>query len=718
MQEPDNNVENGAPASPVSPIHEALPTAHVPPSDPSPAPARQSIDEAAKKAVDSVLYSDIGVSTLLNRLKQSIASVKDFSSFLKKRSTIEDEHAKELRRLCKTTHQDIRKADSRQGSYARQFEAVTNLHERMAENGLQFALNLHQMHEDLNTLAFEMEKGRKNWKQIGLSAEQKATDAEKQMEKAKQKYDQFAEQYDHARTGDGGKHFGLRGMKSAEQREEELKAKVEMSDKDYQAKVQYARQQRQELLNTTRPQAIKALEDLITECDAGLTLQMQKFATFNERLMLANGLLVSPLNEPNAPHQPSMRELIMQIDNLQDFQVYVRSFGAKIPPRGGEIEYKQHPSLAPKGQPYKPPEQQQPSFQPAAPPKDQSPTQYSPAYAPGPVQPPPAQAPSSFPMQQYGASVPENQAAPSSPKHGFNSYNNARNSYDRGDLYGAPAHPPAPAQVQAPPPGSTLQQASAASGYGPPPNPAYPGQQPYGRSPYPSGPSGPPVLPPVAVGPPASAPRPSTREGRSGGAPAKPVFGLSLDELFRRDQSPVPLIVYQCIQAVDLFGLDHEGIYRIPGNMNQVAELKSQFDHNAERVNFQNPEAFFHDVNNAAHLLKMFFRELSDPLFTSEHYNELIEAAKVQDDIVRRDSLHAIINALPDPNYATLRALTLHLHRVVEHGEANRMTSSTLAVIFAPTLMGPHHGPMADASMQPKVIETVIQNALQIFDED
>ena len=31
----------------------------------------------------------------------------------------------------------------------------------------------------------------------------------------------------------------------------------------------------------------------------------------------------------------------------------------------------------------------------------------------------------------------------------------------------------------------------------------------------------------------------------------------------------------------------------------------------------------------------------------------------IDDDITRRDSLHAIINSLPDPNYATLRALIL-----------------------------------------------------------
>lgn len=31
----------------------------------------------------------------------------------------------------------------------------------------------------------------------------------------------------------------------------------------------------------------------------------------------------------------------------------------------------------------------------------------------------------------------------------------------------------------------------------------------------------------------------------------------------------------------------------------------------------------------------------------------------IENDIQRRDSLHAIINGLPDPNYATLRALVL-----------------------------------------------------------
>lgn len=89
------------------------------------------------------------------------------------------------------------------------------------------------------------------------------------------------------------------------------------------------------------------------------------------------------------------------------------------------------------------------------------------------------------------------------------------------------------------------------------------------------------------------------------------------------------------------------------------------------------------------------------------------------DDIVRRDSLHAIINNLPDPNYATLRALCLHLSRVVEGAHINRMNSHNLAVIFGPTLMGTDPSKaIADAGWQIKVIDTILQNTYQIFDED
>lgn len=61
-------------------------------------------------------------------------------------------------------------------------------------------------------------------------------------------------------------------------------------------------------------------------------------------------------------------------------------------------------------------------------------------------------------------------------------------------------------------------------------------------------------------------------------APSKPVFGVSLNRLYERDGLAVPMVVYQCIQAVDLFGLGVEGIYRQSGSMTHIHRLKGMFD--------------------------------------------------------------------------------------------------------------------------------------------
>ena len=63
----------------------------------------------------------------------------------------------------------------------------------------------------------------------------------------------------------------------------------------------------------------------------------------------------------------------------------------------------------------------------------------------------------------------------------------------------------------------------------------------------------------------------------------KPVFGVSLEELLKRDGSAIPLVVYQCIQAVDLYGLEVEGIYRLSGSSTHVNKLRAIFDNGKSR---------------------------------------------------------------------------------------------------------------------------------------
>ncbi|MCJ1230302.1 hypothetical protein MMC12_006974 [Toensbergia leucococca] len=615
------------------------------------------------QAVESVLRSDIGVNTLLTRLKQSIASAREFALFLKKRSTLEEEHAQGLRKLCRGTHESARRPDNRQGSYVQNYDEVVRIHERMADNGIQFALSLHQMQEDLHDLAANMERGRKQWKQTGLSAEKRVQDSESLMEKAKAKYDSLAEDYDRARTGDkqSGRVFGLKGPKSAAQHEEDLNRKLQAADTDYSSKVQAAQSQRQELLTSSRPQARQALQEIINECDSGLTLQLQKFASFNEKLLLSNGLCVSPLkghSNGQGPQGRSLRDVVYQIDNERDLENYVTSFTSKVGHKPTDIRYERHPTLAPS-------QQTPPSINRRSQLMSNQQTMAVAGMQSSPTQQGSAQIQNYGPGQ--GLSTKSTSAAPdeiynSSPQQA---------SFPSVGAVGPSQLPPTPASAAAYPQSST-------------PTATAPGE----RIPV--------DLPPL-----------------------KPVFGVSLDDLFKRDGSAVPMVIYQCLQAVDLFGLDVEGIYRLSGSASHVMKLRGIFDNDSSQVDFRNPETFFHDVNSVAGLLKQFFRDLPDPLLTREHYQGFIEAARIDDDITRRDSLHATINSLPDPNYATLRALALHLNRVQEHAGANRMNAGNLAICFGPTLMGSSTGPnIADAGWQVRVIDTILQNTYQIFDDD
>lgn len=192
---------------------------------------------------------------------------------------MEEEHANSLKKLSRLTIESIHKAEARHESYERQFEQAMHANERIADNGLQFGLTLHAMHENLQNLATKMDGSRRTWKHQGLAAEKKVHDAEALAEKAKAKYDQLAEDLDRVKTGDtgAGRKFGLKGPKSAAQHEEDLTRKLQAADQDYSSKVQTAQSYRNELVATTRPQAVTALLELIKEIDAALTMEMQKY---------------------------------------------------------------------------------------------------------------------------------------------------------------------------------------------------------------------------------------------------------------------------------------------------------------------------------------------------------------------------------------------------------------------------------------------------------
>ncbi|KAI2675887.1 hypothetical protein CBS147355_6068 [Penicillium roqueforti] len=620
-------------------------------------PTHEAISDELKARLDKVIYSDIGITTLLTRLKQSVASARDFSTFLKKRGSLEEEHAQGLRKLSRVISDVAQRTDNRQGTYSSSYKDIHRIQERMVDHGLQFAVSLHQMSDDLHELAGNIERGRKQWKQTGLAAEKKVVDAESLAEKAKAKYESLAEQYDRVRTGDkqGGK-FGLKGHKSAAQHEEELLRKVQHADSDYGSKVQAAQTARQELVSTHRPQAVHNLQQLIAECDSGLTLQQQKFATFSEKLLLGQGLCVSPLktDASGALGLKSLADVVRQVDNQKDLHEFILSHEGNPGAVASEpVKYERHPTLG------------------------------------------------------GGGSVSSASAAASQP-----TTQNRRGSTVLPAFTSNNVTSPA---VQPPQSGDRLPQPQTP--YAPQPEKTFT-PPPAGTAPYPvSVPSAPEPAPMVPV--PMAGPPPMDRSLQSNLPPLKPVFGVSLNDLYTRDGTAVPFIVYQCFQAIELFGLDMEGIYRLSGSANHISHMKAIFDNDSSQVDFTNPENFYHDVNSVAGLVKQFFRDLPDPLFTTQFYQQFVDAARFDDDIQRRDSMHALINSLPDAHYATLRAIILHLNKIQEHYTQNRMNAGNLAICFGPTLMGANSGgSIADAAWQVRVVETILNNTFQIFDDD
>ncbi|PFH56525.1 hypothetical protein XA68_16385 [Ophiocordyceps unilateralis] len=565
------------------------------PRSPTSPPA---FDSALFQQVHQVMASELSIPTLLTRLKQSIASAKEFALFLKKRSTFEDDHAQSLKKLCRLTLESSRRPEHRQGSFAQSYEEMVFIHDRMAENGLQFANSLHQMYEDLIELAASAERGRKIWKSNGMSAEQKVADLEQAMRKSKAKYDSLADEYDRARTGEGrqgGKMLGaFKAHKSAAQHEEDLLRKVQAADQTYHGHVNALQQEKSHLLSTARPEAAQALQELIAETDAGVTLQMQKFAACNERLLLGNGLIISPYGGQAgsvATQRRSLREAVAAIDNTRDLHVFVAAHHGKIQPKA-EIRYERNPLLNPPAQ------------------------TAAPVSAPLTMNPPgPTLGQTSTPS--FSSSVP---AAGSRSSTG-----------NLGPVVGSP-DPPRPLQ---PPHARSFSHGTAQNqqqlatkqprfGNGATQGPPQLGALPFqgGQPPPSQGPSGSPAQDGrfQSGGPPAY--------GQGGGA-SLPVFGVPLSRLYERDSLAVPLVVHQCIQAVDLYGLAVEGIYRQSGSLNHINKLKAMFDADCQNpaLDFRNPESFYHDVNSVTGLLKQFFRDLPDPLLTMEHHDAFIAAA-------------------------------------------------------------------------------------------
>ncbi|XP_041804530.1 rho GTPase-activating protein 12-like isoform X8 [Chelmon rostratus] len=180
--------------------------------------------------------------------------------------------------------------------------------------------------------------------------------------------------------------------------------------------------------------------------------------------------------------------------------------------------------------------------------------------------------------------------------------------------------------------------------------------------------------------------RPTLQAVRDKGYIKDQVFGCSLSSLCHRENGTVPSFVKMCIDHVENNGLCIDGLYRVSGNLAVIQKLRFAVNHD-EKVNLVDGK--WEDIHVTTGALKMYFRELPEPLFTYALFHDFVSAIKIPDYKHRVQSIKDLVRQLPKPNHDTMQALFKHLRKVIDHGEENRMNTQSVAIVFGPTLLRP-----------------------------
>uniref|UniRef100_A0A1A7WSM0 Rho GTPase activating protein 27 n=1 Tax=Iconisemion striatum TaxID=60296 RepID=A0A1A7WSM0_9TELE len=211
--------------------------------------------------------------------------------------------------------------------------------------------------------------------------------------------------------------------------------------------------------------------------------------------------------------------------------------------------------------------------------------------------------------------------------------------------------------------------------------------------------------------------RPTLQSVKEKGYIRDNVFGCHLDVLCHREHTTIPKFVEKCIKTVERRGLDVDGIYRVNGNLAVIQKLRHKADHE-EHLDLEDGQ--WEEIHVVTGALKLFFREIPEPLFTFSSFEKFIAAIQLPDYSLRVSYVKDLVRALPLPNYDTMELLFKHLCRVVEHKDSNRMSVQSMAIVFGPTLLRPK---TESANMtvhmvfQSQIVELMLNQYKNIFSE-
>ncbi|XP_009295801.1 rho GTPase-activating protein 29 isoform X2 [Danio rerio] len=220
------------------------------------------------------------------------------------------------------------------------------------------------------------------------------------------------------------------------------------------------------------------------------------------------------------------------------------------------------------------------------------------------------------------------------------------------------------------------------------------------------------------------------------------LFAIDFAQAAKNSPDGIPFIIKKCTSEIENRALNIKGIYRVNGAKSRVEKLCQAFENGKDLVELS--DLYPHDISN---VLKLYLRQLPEPLILFRYYNDFIGLAKESQSIIVDEveasrgcptsdtpqisvelnrvlfKIKDLLRQLPPAHYKTLQFLIQHLHRVSERADENKMTSSNLGIIFGPTLIKPRQADaevslssLVDYPYQALIVELLIRHYEMIFD--
>ncbi|KAK8383032.1 hypothetical protein O3P69_011505 [Scylla paramamosain] len=190
------------------------------------------------------------------------------------------------------------------------------------------------------------------------------------------------------------------------------------------------------------------------------------------------------------------------------------------------------------------------------------------------------------------------------------------------------------------------------------------------------------------------------------------LFGGSLEEYLEATGQEIPLIMKSCIRVINLYGLHHQGIFRVSGSQVEINNFRESFERMEDPLADVTDAS---DINSVAGVLKLYLRELREPLFPTVFFDQFMEIApleKKHDFVVK---MRDVVTSLPRPVFVVMRYLFAFLNHLSEFSDENMMDPYNLAICFGPTLVPIPED--KDQVQYQNLVNELIKNII-IFSED